>query len=83
MDITICEDKKGGTARLTTESPASYYGIPILRIEADDVNGDFGPADLLGDANHVMLASQIVKGWAAQPGRTKAELEAARLFLHQ
>ena len=40
-DILISEDKNGGTAILTTNSPVSHYGIPVLRITAEDVAGDF------------------------------------------
>lgn len=79
-DILISIDPNGGTATLTTASPMSHYGIPVLRIEADDVEGDFGPADIIdGD----MTAAGVILGWANRPGRTEDELRAARLYLGQ
>jgi hypothetical protein len=85
MNILIMKDKDGGTAYLTTESPASHYGIPVLQITAEDVDGDFGPGELIGDleAGPLMYAADIVASWAKQPGRTEAELKAARMFLRQ
>jgi len=82
-DILISKDKKGGTAILTTGSPQSHYGIPVLRIEAEDVDGDFGPADQIGNPPNVMTAAGIVAGWARTGKHTKEEIEAARLFLSQ
>jgi len=85
-DILISKDDKGGTAILTTDSPMSHYGIPVLRIEAEDVDGDFGPADLIGDLDHperIITAASIVAGWAKTGKRTKEEIEAAGLFLSQ
>lgn len=86
MDIIICTDPQGGIARLTTDSPASHYGIPVLRVEAEDVSGDFGPADLIGDIekpDKLITAAQVVAGWASKPERTKAEIETAASFLRQ
>ena len=85
-DILITKDKKGGTAILTTGSPLSHYGVPVLRIEAEDVDGDFGPADLIGDLDQperIITAASIVAGWAKTGERTREETEAARLFLCQ
>jgi len=85
-DILITKDEKGGTAILTTESSLSHYGIPVLRIEAEDVDGDFGPADLIGDLDHperIMTAASIIAGWAKTGKRTKEEIETAGLFLSQ
>lgn len=79
-DILISTDKDGGTAILTTASPMSHYGIPVLRIEADDVDGDFGPADIIDGG---MTAASVILGWANIPGRTDEELRAARLYLGQ
>ena len=79
-DILLTTDPDGGTAVLTTASPASHYGIPTLRITADDVNGDFGPADLI-ESN--LTAAMVVHGWALVADRTADELHAARLYLSQ
>lgn len=86
MRHLILEDEAGGTAVLTTESSASHYGVPVLRIEADDVDGDFGPADLIGDLDKpstLMTAASIVAPWGNQPERTAAERKAARQFCAQ
>jgi hypothetical protein len=85
-DILITKDEKGGTAILTTNSPTSHYGIPVLQITAEDVDGDFGPANLIGDLDHperIITAASIVVGWAKTGKRTKEEIEAAGLFLSQ
>ena len=82
-DILIIKDEKGGTAILTTWNPQSHYGCPVLRIEAEDVDGDFGPADLIGEVPNLVSAASIVSGWAKTGKRTKEEIEAARLFLSQ
>lgn len=79
-DILISTDNKGGRAYLTTSSPVSHYGIPILRIEAEDIDGDFGPSDII---DGTMTAADIIVGWAKRPGRTNDELIAARKFLGQ
>jgi len=86
MDILILKDEKGWTARLTTESPASHYGIPILQITADDVDGDFGPSDIIGTVDkpdELLTAAQIVYAWGTQRDRREEEREAARSFLRQ
>ncbi len=85
-DILITTDPDGGTAVLTTNSPCSHYGCPVLRIEAEDVDGDFGPADLIdfsGIGQGMAPAANIVAGWAMAPARTDEEREAARRFLCQ
>jgi len=82
-DIIITKDEKGGFAILTTDSPMSHYGVPVLRIEAEDVDGDFGPADLIGEVPNLVSAASIVAGWARSGERTREEIEAARLFLSQ
>ena len=82
-DILITTDPKGGKATLTTDSPQSHYGTPVLRIEAEDVEGDFGPADLIGWPPKMMYAAEVVAGWARQPERTDDERVAAGRFLRQ
>lgn len=85
-DILILTDLDGGTAVLTCDSPQSHYGIPVLRIEAKDIDGDFGPADLI-DATSVggaiFPAANIVVAWARQSERTPQEVGTARQFLSQ
>ena len=81
----IIEDENGGTASLTTDSCLSRYGIPILRVEAEDINGEYGPGDVLNvdDTRGILTAAQIVAGWALNPERTKEEIKAAQAFLRQ
>ena len=83
MEIFITKDEKGGTCHLTTDSSASHYGIPVLRIDGEDIDGDFGPADIIGTAPSIIYAAEAVAGWAKQPGRTAEEIKAARSFLRQ
>jgi len=85
MHVLILTDTKGGTAYLTTESPASHYGIPVLQITADDVDGDFGPSNLIGNLDEpdkLLTAAQIVYAWGMQPARTPEEIR-AKSFLSQ
>lgn len=77
-DIIIKRDKSG-TARLTTESSQSHYGIPVLSVEADDVSGYFGPADMVGAAH----AADIVIGWLRSARLTTDELQDVRNYLRQ
>jgi len=79
----VLTDPAGGTAHLTNRAATSHYGVPVLQITAADVDGDFGPADLLGFPPKLMRAADIVLAWATQPDRTDAERQAARLFLQQ
>ncbi len=79
-DLLVTQDEKGGTATLTTASPLSHYGLPVLRIEAEDVSGDFGPSDCIAPG---LTAAGVVAGWAKEEGRTPEELQAARRFLSQ
>ena len=86
MNHIIATDPDGGTAVLTTDSPASHYGVPVLRIGAADVEGDFGPADLIGDIDRpetLATAACIVAGWAMNAERSEDERGAARAFLGQ
>lgn len=83
MNILIMTDSKGGTAHLTTDSPMCKYGIPILRIEADDIDGDFGPADLIGTPPKLFPAADIVMSWLLEPKRTEEEILAGKKFLSQ
>ena len=85
-DIFISKDTSGGTVTLTTNSSQSHYGCPVLRIEADDIDGDFGPADLIDFrliGEGIRPAADVVAVWAHQPTRTADEIEAACHFLSQ
>jgi hypothetical protein len=85
-DILISTDANGGTAVLTTASPQSHYGIPVLRIEADDIESDhdYGPADIIATVNgKEITGASVIAGWALQPGRTPEETHIARLYLSQ
>ena len=83
-DIVILIDEHGGTARLTTDSNQSPSGIPLLRIEAGDISGDFGPADEVErESGERFTMAEVVAGWARQEERTLEEVEAASLFLKQ
>jgi hypothetical protein len=86
MNYLITTDPEGGSARLTNETCASRYGIPVLTIDAADVEGDFGPADLIGDLDRpetLTYAAEVVAAWASQPERTPEERDAARRYLGQ
>ncbi|MBI4560552.1 MAG: hypothetical protein HY724_00800 [Candidatus Rokubacteria bacterium] len=63
MEARIYTGPHGVTATLTTESSASHYGIPALRIEGPGVEDwpDFGPADVLGSG---LTAAAIVRACA-------------------
>lgn len=70
---------------LTTESCASHYGIPVLRVQHPSGDVDLGPADLAPAAEDEpagTAAALLLTIHAHRP--LKAEtLEAARLFLSQ
>lgn len=85
MHILIAKDQNGGTAYLTTQSPASHYGRPVLQVTAEDLDDDFGPGDLLGgiEKGSFMYAADIVTCWARQSGLTEEEMEAAKVYLRQ
>ncbi len=87
MNIQVTKVKNGAEICLTTDSPASRYGIPVLRITGNfTMTADFGPADLVGTPEENFTpdpAAEIVYAWAVKPGRKREELKAARLFLRQ
>jgi|GEM_PF-3876776 len=63
MEILIYTGPNGHKATLTTDSPASSYGIPALRIEGpgfDDMP-DFGPGGMLPSG---ITAHELVWSWA-------------------
>ncbi len=86
MHILVTKDRSGRTVYLTTNSPASHYGLPVLQITSEDVAGDFGPSDMVGHLERpdtIVTAAGVVAGWAMQPERTSTEIKAARAFLSQ
>ena len=84
MKYVVLNDPKGGMAYLTAESQGSSHGVPVLEIRAGDVDGTFGPEDLIYDeSGPVMRAASLVELWASSPERSDDEIEAARRFLRQ
>lgn len=83
----INERDADATAILTTESVASHYGIPVLRIEIEAAGmiEDYGPADLvqLPDWPQAVPAAYIVAGWAMRTDRSADERDAARRYCAQ
>jgi hypothetical protein len=76
--------KKGKeTVYLTNEGPSSRYKTPYLEITADDIDGDFGPGDIIGDPAQGCTGSGVVFAWASKPERTKEEIAFAHRFLCQ
>jgi hypothetical protein len=85
-EYLILSDPRGGRAILTTEASGSSYGIPVLVVEADDIQGEFGPADLIVDPaqpERAVRGADLVAAWALAPERTPEEREAARRYLGQ
>lgn len=92
MRIKIYHGPRGTRGYLTTDSPQSHYGIPVMRVEGAAVADwpDVGPADVLGAG---ITAAQIACHYAdgTHPdndgGRysrpTKAGLAAAKAFCGQ
>jgi hypothetical protein len=79
-DVLIYTGPTGVTATLTTDSPASHYGCPALRIEAEGMDDlpDLGPADVLPSG---LTAAELVCRQAdclSEAGR-----KAAKKFLAQ
>jgi hypothetical protein len=80
--------KRGGvTVTLTTESSASHYGIPVLRVDhpACDGSVDLGPADLAPAAEGEAPgtgAALLLTIHANRPLKGEA-LDGARSFLSQ
>ena len=70
---------------LTTDSPASSYGIPALRVEGEGAEDamDCGPADMVEIAGQPVFAAALVALWGMSKGRTKDEREAAAAFCQQ
>jgi hypothetical protein len=84
MKYLIATDERGGEAWLTNESSASRYGAPVLEVTADDVDGIFGPADILHEQDgRILLAAHVVAGWLAYEKRTSEECEFGMRFLAQ
>lgn len=74
------------TAELTTDSPASHYGIPVLRVHDDGTFvGDYGPADILPEQIAAAGGIAATAGYwvAAQANAGTIDREAARAFCAQ
>ena len=89
MKIILWPDNENWEIFLTTDSPQSSHGLPVLRqiSKRNPVPGSgwtFGPADpWLPAESDEQTAADIVMSWAREKGRTQLELEAARDFLRQ
>ena len=87
IDCLVTAFRYGGTIRLTNQTAASSYGIPVLVIEdAGPLNGEFGAADIVGGwdgPDTAAVGAVIVMKWAAKPERTEDERGAARMYLQQ
>lgn len=92
MNAKIYTGPLGVQAILTTDSPASHYGVPVLRVEGKGVEDwpDFGPSDTLGSgfsaaALVAACATGVLPygvGGAIHP-MSPATREAARAFCRQ
>ena len=82
MEITLFTDREGIEYKLTTESPQSHYGIPVVRAEDESPN-DYGPGDMLGFCGLPVIAGGLVALWARLDGRTEQEIDIAKSFLAQ
>lgn len=60
---------------LTTDHPASSYGLPVFILK----NVAYGPRDKISK----FLVAEIVHEWAEEDGRTNDELSLAGSFLRQ
>lgn len=89
MNYLILTDEDGGTAHLTTDSPASKNGIPVLRIAAADVRGDFTAKNYIlnpenpTDMSLMTPVADVIAWWLLSPGRTPEEMSAGELFLSE
>jgi len=70
---------------LTTDSPASRYGTPALRIEGKGTEDlpDYGPGDLIPVAGQHVHAGDLVALCAMAKGRTPEEQKVAAAFCQQ
>lgn len=59
--------------KLTTDHPASSYGIPVVECGG----GAYGPKEFIG----LIRVAEIVKKWAEEPGKTTNEIAMAGKFL--
>ncbi len=88
MEYILSTEKETGSAAvtLTTDSPQSHYGIPVVRFELLPDSPDCGPADLwpdsLGMLDGLTCADEVF-AWGRKAERTEEEISAAKLFLSQ
>jgi hypothetical protein len=80
MDDVYVGKINGSKAYLTTHSPQSHYGVPVLRID-DDSPYDFGPADMIEIKGQITTAAQVVVNWAKRGKRRKGQIGAAEAFI--
>jgi hypothetical protein len=61
MTIAIKQSNSGPLVELTTDSPDSCYGLPVLRVD-NGSSHDFGPRDwiLTADYPHGVIAARVV-----------------------
>jgi hypothetical protein len=80
MNFIVHADRDLGEYRLTSEDLfGSQRSAPLLVI-ADRA---FRPNDMIEVDGKGVVAARLVSGWAANPDRTEAELDAARQYLRQ
>lgn len=81
-DILIYRGPYGHTAILTTNSSASSYGVPVLRIEGKGLDDwpDLGPADALPSGH---TAARLVVNAMDTGFWTPNDIEAGRKFCAQ
>lgn len=93
MEYVIWKNGDTNMVTLTTNSPQSHYGIPVLRMELLDCP-DLGPRDNIpfpdgaikvfdDEDQNKITAADVVFLWGYHKERTKEERAAARLFLSQ
>jgi hypothetical protein len=87
-DVMVGIARHGKAFFLTTDSPLSSYGIPVLRIKTRErafaeygyPDGDYQPGDVVISG---VSGATIVAAWARRPERKPEELKLAQLYLSQ
>ena len=80
MDFLVHADHFWGECRLTSEGlPGSQRRGVFLIID----ERAFRPSDMIEVDGKAVLAARLVCAWAAKPGRTKIEVQAACQYLRQ
>ena len=76
----MMKDADGGEVRLTNISLSSRFGVPVLQFIAEDMDGEFGPRDLIdltAMGGGLVSGAFLVLVWALAPERTEDERAAA------